>query len=44
LVVGFCDGHVEQPRMERLFDKSDASLRRWNNDNQPHADRLIGGN
>ncbi len=37
----FCDGHVERPRSEKLFEKSDPSLRRWNNDNQPHADQLV---
>ncbi len=33
----FCDGHVESPTVDQLyFDDSDAWLRRWNNDNQPH--------
>ena len=41
LQVVFCDGHVESIRTETLFEKSDANLRRWNNDNQPHADRLV---
>jgi prepilin-type N-terminal cleavage/methylation domain-containing protein/prepilin-type processing-associated H-X9-DG protein len=41
LEIVFCDGHVEGIRTEQLFDKSDASLRRWNNDNKPHADRLV---
>lgn len=41
LEIVFCDGHVEGIRTQKLFDKSDASLRRWNNDNQPHADRLV---
>ncbi len=41
LEIVFCDGHVEPPRAEKLFEKSDASLRRWNNDNQPHADQLV---
>jgi len=40
LEIVFCDGHVEGIRTERLFDKSDESLRRWNNDNQPHAELL----
>ena len=41
LEVVFCDGHIEGPRSEKLFEKSDASLRRWNNDNKPHADQLV---
>jgi len=41
LAIVFCDGHVERPRIEKLFEKSDGSLRRWNNDNQPHADQLV---
>jgi prepilin-type processing-associated H-X9-DG protein/prepilin-type N-terminal cleavage/methylation domain-containing protein len=35
--VVFCDGHVESPTLTFLFeDESDAALRRWNRDNQPH--------
>jgi prepilin-type processing-associated H-X9-DG protein len=35
--VVFCDGHVESPTLTFLFeDDSDAALRRWNRDNQPH--------
>jgi prepilin-type N-terminal cleavage/methylation domain-containing protein/prepilin-type processing-associated H-X9-DG protein len=41
LEIVFCDGHVEGIRADRLFEKSDSSLRRWNNDNQPHADKLL---
>jgi prepilin-type N-terminal cleavage/methylation domain-containing protein/prepilin-type processing-associated H-X9-DG protein len=41
LEIVFCDGHVEWPRTEKLLEKSDNSLRRWNNDNQPHADQLV---
>ena len=41
LEIVFCDGHVEGLRPEKLFDKSDPNLRRWNNDNQPHADQLL---
>jgi len=42
LQVVFCDGHVEGIPTEKLFDRSDpANLRRWNNDNQPHADQLL---
>ncbi len=38
--VGFCDGHVERMDREALFGRSEESLRRWNNDNLPHADKL----
>jgi prepilin-type N-terminal cleavage/methylation domain-containing protein/prepilin-type processing-associated H-X9-DG protein len=39
--VLFCDGHVEAPKLEPLFfDRSDAALRRWNRDNEPHRARL----
>ena len=41
LEVVFCDGHVEGIPTARLFDRSDSNLRRWNNDNQPHADKLV---
>ncbi len=41
LAIVFCDGHVEGIRTEKLFEKSDTNLRRWNNDNQPHADKLM---
>jgi prepilin-type processing-associated H-X9-DG protein/prepilin-type N-terminal cleavage/methylation domain-containing protein len=35
--VVFCDGHVEAVKFKRLFfDRDDASLRRWNSDNEPH--------
>jgi prepilin-type N-terminal cleavage/methylation domain-containing protein/prepilin-type processing-associated H-X9-DG protein len=35
--VVFCDGHVEAVKFKRLFlDRDDASLRRWNKDNEPH--------
>ena len=35
--VVFCDGHVEALTFRRLFlDRDDASLRRWNKDNEPH--------
>jgi prepilin-type processing-associated H-X9-DG protein len=35
--VVFCDGHVESPTLRFLFeDDSDAALRHWNRDNQPH--------
>lgn len=36
-----CDGHVESPTLESLFDDtSDAALARWNRDHQPHRDQL----
>jgi prepilin-type N-terminal cleavage/methylation domain-containing protein/prepilin-type processing-associated H-X9-DG protein len=38
--VAFCDGHVEGIRREKLFEPSDAALRRWNNDHEPHEDLL----
>jgi prepilin-type N-terminal cleavage/methylation domain-containing protein/prepilin-type processing-associated H-X9-DG protein len=39
--VVFCDGHVETPKFAaHLFDRSDASLRRWNKDNEAHRERL----
>lgn len=39
--VLFCDGHVESPKLQFLFDDtSDAALVRWNRDHQPHRDRL----
>lgn len=35
--IFFCDGHVESVTFKRLFfDRDDASLRRWNRDNEPH--------
>ena len=39
-VVTFCDGHVESIPRDQLFLKSDATLRRWNNDNEPHQDLM----
>ena len=39
--VVFCDGHVESPTLQFLFqDTSDAALRRWNRDHQPHREKL----
>jgi prepilin-type processing-associated H-X9-DG protein/prepilin-type N-terminal cleavage/methylation domain-containing protein len=39
--VVFCDGHVESPTLQFLFeDTSDATLSRWNRDQQPHRERL----
>ncbi len=35
----FCDAHVESIQLKNLlYDRSDAALRRWNNDNQSHLD------
>jgi prepilin-type processing-associated H-X9-DG protein len=37
----FCDGHVEPPTLNFVFDDvSDAALIRWNRDHLPHRDRL----
>ena len=37
----FCDGHVEANSIFQLhLDERDASLRRWNRDNEPHRDKL----
>jgi prepilin-type processing-associated H-X9-DG protein/prepilin-type N-terminal cleavage/methylation domain-containing protein len=39
--VAFCDGHVESPKLQFLFeDISDKALSRWNRDHQPHRDKL----
>jgi len=39
--VVFCDGHVESPKLQFLFeDTSDAALSRWNRDHQPHREKL----
>jgi prepilin-type N-terminal cleavage/methylation domain-containing protein/prepilin-type processing-associated H-X9-DG protein len=37
--VGFCDGHVENSKMQNLFDlRRDDVCRRWNRDNLPHRE------
>ncbi len=37
LNVSFCDGHVEAIKVRPLLlDHSNAALRRWNNDHEPH--------
>lgn len=37
----FCDGHVEGDKVEKLFfSKDPADMRRWNVDNEPHANLL----
>jgi prepilin-type processing-associated H-X9-DG protein/prepilin-type N-terminal cleavage/methylation domain-containing protein len=39
--VVFCDGHVESPTLQFLFeDTSDAALVRWNRDHSPHREKL----
>jgi prepilin-type N-terminal cleavage/methylation domain-containing protein/prepilin-type processing-associated H-X9-DG protein len=39
--VVFCDGHVESPKLEFLFeDTSDEALSRWNRDHLPHREKL----
>jgi prepilin-type processing-associated H-X9-DG protein/prepilin-type N-terminal cleavage/methylation domain-containing protein len=41
LNVVFCDGHVESPTLQFLFeDTSDAALVRWNRDHLPHREKL----
>jgi prepilin-type N-terminal cleavage/methylation domain-containing protein/prepilin-type processing-associated H-X9-DG protein len=37
----FCDGHTESLKREKLFEENDGALRRWNNDHEPHADKLL---
>ncbi|HEX3716754.1 MAG TPA: H-X9-DG-CTERM domain-containing protein [Verrucomicrobiae bacterium] len=40
--VVFCDGHVESPAFKALFDDTtDAALRRWNRDHEPHGELLL---
>jgi prepilin-type N-terminal cleavage/methylation domain-containing protein/prepilin-type processing-associated H-X9-DG protein len=36
----FVDGHLESEDLRRTFTASDAELKRWNIDNEPHRDRL----
>jgi prepilin-type processing-associated H-X9-DG protein/prepilin-type N-terminal cleavage/methylation domain-containing protein len=39
--VVFCDGHVESPKVQFIFeDTSDAALVRWNRDHLPHRESL----
>jgi prepilin-type processing-associated H-X9-DG protein len=39
--VVFCDGHVESPTLQFLFeDTSDDALSRWNRDHLPHSEKL----
>jgi prepilin-type N-terminal cleavage/methylation domain-containing protein/prepilin-type processing-associated H-X9-DG protein len=39
--VNFADGHLESLLDAKLFAGTDNALRRWNNDNLPHAELLI---
>jgi prepilin-type processing-associated H-X9-DG protein/prepilin-type N-terminal cleavage/methylation domain-containing protein len=40
--VMFCDGHVESPTLQFLFeDTSDETLSRWNRDHLPHREKLM---
>lgn len=39
--LSFCDGHVEHIREEKLFERSDPALRRWNTDHEPHEKDLL---
>jgi prepilin-type processing-associated H-X9-DG protein/prepilin-type N-terminal cleavage/methylation domain-containing protein len=37
----YCDGHVDALRVDYLFaDTTDAALRKWNTDNEPHRERI----
>lgn len=39
--VAFCDGHVESPTLQFVFQNTnDAALVRWNRDHLPHRDKL----
>jgi prepilin-type processing-associated H-X9-DG protein/prepilin-type N-terminal cleavage/methylation domain-containing protein len=39
--VVFCDGHVESPTLQFLFEDTSAdALSRWNRDHQPHREKL----
>jgi len=39
--VVFCDGHVESPTLQFLFENtSNNALARWNRDHQPHREEL----
>jgi len=39
--IVFCDGHTESIKREKLFEEVDTALKRWNNDNLPHANFLM---
>lgn len=38
--IAFCDGHVESIKQEKLWERTDDNLRRWNNDHEPHRNLL----
>ncbi|MBI2946965.1 MAG: DUF1559 domain-containing protein [Verrucomicrobia bacterium] len=38
--IAFCDGHVESIKQEKLYERTDDNLRRWNNDHEPHRNLL----
>jgi prepilin-type processing-associated H-X9-DG protein/prepilin-type N-terminal cleavage/methylation domain-containing protein len=39
--VVFCDGHVESPKLQFLFEStSDTALSCWNRDHRPHREKL----
>jgi prepilin-type N-terminal cleavage/methylation domain-containing protein len=38
--VVFCDGHVESLKTKEISSTEDRALRRWNNDNRPHREKL----
>lgn len=40
--VNYVDGHVTGVKTAKLFERSEANLRHWNNDNQSHTNMLIG--
>jgi prepilin-type N-terminal cleavage/methylation domain-containing protein/prepilin-type processing-associated H-X9-DG protein len=33
--IAFCDGHLESVKHDKLYEKSDAALRRWNRNHEP---------
>jgi prepilin-type N-terminal cleavage/methylation domain-containing protein/prepilin-type processing-associated H-X9-DG protein len=37
----FCDGHVEQAKRDRITEATDRARRRWNRDNEPHANTWV---
>jgi prepilin-type N-terminal cleavage/methylation domain-containing protein/prepilin-type processing-associated H-X9-DG protein len=36
----FCDGHLESEKFTTPFNPTDEYLRRWNNDHEPHREKL----
>ena len=36
--IGFCDGHVEGMRFDKLFGETDDAFQRWNADHRPHRE------